>query len=66
MEEDEIANQKVYDAINDYYRLKSAYEHRIEDMKKKIKAPKEITNKITGKTTKIEKSIEEKRNEIKF
>ena len=66
MEEDEIDNQKVYDAINDYYRLKSAYENRIEDMKKKIKAPKEITNKITGKTTKIEKSIEEKRNEIKL
>ena len=66
MEYNEIPSKKVYDAMNDYYRLKSSYENRIEDMKKKIKAPKEITNKITGTTIKTEKTIEEKRNEIRL
>lgn len=56
--------KEEYDAMNEYYRLKHSYEKRIQDAKNKIKAPKEIKDKITGATYTIEKTTEEKRRAI--
>tara|TARA_Y100000816_G_scaffold290919_1_gene280821 strand:+ start:411 stop:1262 length:852 start_codon:yes stop_codon:yes gene_type:complete len=53
--------KEEYDAMNEYYRLKHSYEKRIQDAKNKIKAPKEIKDKITGSTYTVEKTTEEKR-----
>ncbi len=56
--------KEEYDAMNEYYRLKHSYEKRIQDAKNKIKAPKEIKDKITGATYTVEKTTEEKRLSI--